>query len=100
MTKIDIFFLGMATIFGFWLRVLYLPSGALTFSYDQGRDAYIAKSLIEGDIKIQGPPASTPGLFHGVFYYYLIAPFYLIGQGNPVYPAVAQAFINTLGIRK
>jgi len=83
---------------GFLLRILFLPTGALTFSYDQGRDAFIARQIIHGDIKIQGPPSSTQGLFHGVLYYYFLAPFYLIGHGNPVFPAVGLAFVNSLGI--
>jgi hypothetical protein len=85
-------------ILGLFLRLVFIPMGALTFSYDQGRDAFISQQIIHGDLKIQGPPSSTPGLFHGVFYYYLLAPFYLMGRGSPYYPAVGMAVINCLGV--
>lgn len=85
-------------IAGFIVRIIFLPQGALTFSYDQGRDAFVAHQILSGDLKIQGPPSSTPGLYHGVFYYYLLAPLYFLGQGNPVYPSLGLAVINSLGI--
>lgn len=92
--------LGLLVIFlvGYFLRVMFLPQNVLTFGYDQARDAIISRQILAGDIKIQGPPASTPGLFHGVFYYYLLAPAYLIGSDNPVISAYWIAFINTLAV--
>ena len=83
---------------GFWLRVRYLPQGVLTFGYDQARDAVHAVSISKGDLKILGPSASTPGLYHGVFYYYLLAPAYALGHGNPVVVAYWIAFLNSLTV--
>ena len=83
---------------GFWLRVRYLPQGILTFGYDQARDAVHATSIARGDLKILGPSASTPGLYHGVFYYYLLAPAYALGHGNPVVAAYWIAFLNSLTV--
>ena len=82
-------------IFGlaYFLRVMYLPKNILTFGYDQARDAVISQQILSGDIKIQGPPASTPGLYHGVFYYYLLAPAYAAGA-NPVNAAYWIALLN------
>ena len=85
-------------IFAFVLRVLYLPKNSLTFGYDQARDAYVSQQIIGGDLKILGPPASTPGLYHGVFYYYLLAPAYLLGHGSPVVAAYWIAFLNSLTV--
>lgn len=82
----------------FLLRIMFLQNNALTFGYDQARDALIAKQIISGDIKIQGPPSSAPGLFHGVFYYYLLAPSYLIGNGSPIVTAYYLAFLNSLTV--
>ena len=84
-------------LLAFLVRGLYLPRGALTFGYDQARDAFVAQEIVNGDLKILGPPASTPGLYHGVFYYYLIAPAYLVGQGNPLIAAYWIALLNALG---
>jgi hypothetical protein len=81
-------------VLGFALRTLYLPHLALTFLYDQARDVYIIQQILSGDIKILGPPTSTPGLYHGVFYYYLLAPSYWIGNGSPIIAAYWIALFN------
>lgn len=80
------------------IRWAYLPQGALTFGYDQARDAFLSGQIVSGHLKIQGPPASTPGLYHGVFYYYLLAPAYLIGHGNPIAAAYWLSFLNSLTV--
>jgi len=82
----------------YFLRVLYLPQQALTFGYDQARDAYSAQQILNGHLKIQGPPASTPGLNHGVLYYYFLAPGYLIGKGSPIVTAYWTALWNALTV--
>lgn len=85
-------------ILAFILRVMFLQSNALTFGYDQARDALVAKQILSGDLKIQGPPSSQPGLYHGVLYYYLLAPAYLIGNGSPIVTAYYLAFLNALAV--
>ena len=85
-------------VFAFSLRVMFLQNNSLTFGYDQARDALIAKQIISGDLKIQGPPSSQPGLYHGVLYYYLLAPAYLIGNGSPIVTAYYLAFLNSLTV--
>ncbi len=95
--------------FSFWLipifliailvRWLYLPQKAVSFAYDQARDAFIVREMLGGHLKILGPPVSgVPGLFHGVLYYYVIAPAYFFGQGNPVAVAYYLSFISSLGV--
>ena len=81
-------------VLAYFLRVWFLPQKALTFGYDQARDAYVSQQILNGDLKILGPPASTPGLFHGVFYYYLLAPAYLVGGGSPIVVAYWIALFN------
>ena len=83
-------------ILAFLLRIIFLKDNSVTFGYDQARDALVANQIIAGDIKIQGPPSSAPGLFHGVFYYYFLAPAYLIGNGSPIFTAYYTAFFNSL----
>ena len=87
-------------IFGlaFFLRVMFLQNNALTFGYDQARDALVANQILSGDIKIQGPPSSQPGLFHGVLYYYFLAPAYYFGNGSPIFTAYYLAFFNSLTV--
>lgn len=80
------------------LRVLYLPQQALTFGYDQARDTYSAQQILNGHLKVQGPPASTPGLNHGVLYFYFLAPGYLIGKGSPLVAAYWAAIWNAMTV--
>ncbi len=83
---------------GFYLRTLYLPQNALIFGYDQARDAFIAQQILHGDLKIVGPPTSTNITYHGVLYYYVIAPAYWIGHGSPIIAAYWLAFLSSLAI--
>ncbi len=85
-------------LLGFILRTLYLPQKSLTFGYDQARDAFITQQILSGDVKILGPPASTPGLYHGVFYYYFLAPAYFLGKGSPIVASYWAALFNALGV--
>ncbi len=88
----------VSIILGLFLRTHFLSKNILTFGYDQARDAYVSLQITKGDLKILGPSASTPGLYHGVFYYYLLAPAYLIGHGSPITAAYWIAFLNSLTI--
>lgn len=98
MQKTAVFFIFLLFLGAFFLRVLFLPQNALTFGYDQARDAYISREILNGDWKILGPPASTPGLYHGVFYYYLLAPAYWIGKGSPIIAAYWITLLNSMAV--
>jgi len=89
--------LGSVFLLAYFLRVMWLPKNILTFGYDQARDAIISQQILKGDIKIQGPPTSTPGLYHGVFYYYVLAVPYVFSQ-DPTVAAYFIAFLNTLTV--
>jgi 4-amino-4-deoxy-L-arabinose transferase-like glycosyltransferase len=79
------------------IRWWYLPSNAITFAYDQARDAFVAGQILGGDLKILGPSVSgVPNFYHGVLYYYLISPAYLLGQGSPIAVAYWLSFLNAL----
>lgn len=83
----------------FILRILFIPQGAVSFHYDMARDAYVAQQIWKDrDLKILGPPTSTEDLYHGVLYYYLIAPFYGLGQGDPKIVALILSLINSLTV--
>ncbi len=61
----------------------------LGFYYDQGRDALVIWDLIhKGKLFLIGPTTGLAGIFRGPYYYYLIAPFYFLGKGNPLYPEI------------
>lgn len=86
--KIIYILLGLILGIGLFLRV-YNIDNLLGFYYDQGRDALAVWDLWHfKNIPFIGPTTGIAGIFRGPFYYYLIAPFYLLGKGNPVWPSV------------
>ncbi len=90
--------LGLILAAAFFVRV-YRVDQILGFYYDQGRDALVIWDLIhKGKLFLIGPTTGIAGIFRGPYYYYLIAPFYFLGQGNPVWPAVFLAFTTVLAI--
>lgn len=85
-------------ISAFFIRI-YRVSDLMGFYYDQGRDGLVIWDLWH-DHKpfLIGPITGLKGIFLGPFYYYLIAPFYLIGGGNPAFPAIFLSFTTVLAI--
>lgn len=92
--KNTLFSLSLIFVVAYFLRVLYLPQNSLTFTYDQARDAFQAQNIISGDFKIQGPPSSTQGINHGVFWFYFLVPPNIISNGDPIVSAYWTAFFN------
>ncbi len=75
-------------VFSFVVRI-FRAGELLAFHYDQGRDALVIWDLInKGEFFLIGPTTGIAGIFRGPFYYYLIAPFYWLGGGNPILPEV------------
>lgn len=97
LTRWNLLLLGILVL-ALFVRV-YRQSDLLGFYFDQGRDALVIWKLWhEGKPFLIGPVTGLAGIFLGPFYYYLIAPFYLIGGGNPLYPAYFLAFLATLAV--
>jgi len=89
-------FLALILVLGLFVRV-YRLDALLGFYFDQGRDALVVWRLWhEGKPFLIGPVTGLAGIFLGPLYYYIIAPFYLLGGGNPVTPAVFLAFLSTI----
>lgn len=85
-------------LIAFILRI-YRIEALLDFHYDQGRDAKIIWDLWHSHkFFLIGPTTGLDGVFLGPFYYYLIAPFYLIGGGNPIIPSLFLSFLVTLAL--
>lgn len=88
----------LLVILAFILRILFIFQGSVSFHYDMARDAFMALQIWNGDLKILGPPTSTPGLYHGVLYYYLLAPLYGLSKGDPQVVAAVLSLLNSLAI--
>lgn len=85
--------LSCIVVVGFILRILGYEH--ITFGYDQARDALEAMSIFTTDhIKIIGPQTDIPGLFHGPLYWYLIAPFYYLNEGDPYAAKLLLIILN------
>src|SRR3989344_1439061 len=71
----------------------------LGFYYDQGRDAQVIWDFIHrGKLFLIGPTTGIEGIFRGPWYYWLITPFYWLGRGDPVWPAVFLALTTVLAL--
>lgn len=71
----------------------------LGFYYDQGRDALVIWHLWHDHrFFLIGPTTGIEGIFRGPWYYWLIAPWYLLGRGDPVWPAVFLNLTTVLAI--
>lgn len=96
--KVIYLLLFVTLLVGFFIRV-YRVDQILGFYFDQGRDALVIWDFWHnGKLFLIGPTTGIAGIFRGPFYYYLIAPFYLLGQGNPVFPAIALAIISMFAV--
>lgn len=86
----------------FFLAVLIRSiwfTDSVYFGFDEARDAYISQSIYKNfDIKLIGPPANAPNLFHGPFYWYLIGPIHLLSGGDPYLLSIVFRFLNALGV--
>lgn len=90
--------LGVILLGGLFLRVRNIQN-SLGFFYDQGRDALVIWDFWhKGKFFLVGPTTGIAGIFRGPFYYYLIAPFYLLGGGNPVWPSVFLSLTTILAV--
>ncbi len=96
--KLIYIILGVILIAAFFLRV-YRIGTVLGFYFDQGRDAGVIWDLIHlHKFFLIGPTTGLPGIFRGPYYYYLIAPFYFLGKGNPIWPSIFLSFTTILAI--
>ena len=85
-------------LLAFILRI-YKIGEILDFHFDQGRDALVIWNLWHsGKLFLIGPVTGLEGIFLGPLYYYLIAPFYLIGGGNPVIPSMFLSFLTVVSL--
>lgn len=73
----------LIVIFGMLLR-FYRINDMQSFGWDQGRDAWLTRDVIQGKLVLNGPRTGV-GHFHlGPLWYYLLAPFYLATGLDPI----------------
>ncbi len=92
------FLLTLSLIGGLFIRT-YRTDQILGFYFDQGRDALkIWEFWHNFDIMLIGPTTGIAGIFRGPFYFYLIAPAYLLSGGNPLGPSYFLSFLSMIAV--
>ena len=77
----------------------YRTNDLLRFYFDQGRDALVIHKMIHTPKPVLvGPTTGLAGILRGPFFYYLLLPGYLVGQGSPVVAAIWLQIINIIGL--
>lgn len=78
------------------MRWISMPD-SLFFGFEQGRDALAASKIARlEDFVLVGPKTDIAGVFHGVWYYYLLAVLYGAAQGSPEAVSYAMVFASSL----
>lgn len=91
--KISILLIIIILLLAAFLR-LYRISSYMEFLGDEGRDVLVAKDILSGKFTLLGPRSSAGDFFMGPFYYYLITPFLLLWNYDPVGPAIMVALFG------
>lgn len=98
--KNDFVVLVLILFLAFILRWISVSGNSVFFYFDQARDATTATEIVKsGDLKIMGPSVSgtNDSVYHGVLYYYLIAPVYAL-FGSPYIVSIFLGFVSLAGI--
>ncbi len=79
----------------YFLSRLYRLEDIYTFSFDQYRDAWVAKQIIiDRRPTLIGPQSSLYGIFYGPGFYYYLAFFYWLFGLHPLGGAIAAIFFG------
>jgi 4-amino-4-deoxy-L-arabinose transferase-like glycosyltransferase len=81
-SKIWIIFIAILLI-GLYLR-FYQIEAAISFGWDQSRDAWEIRNILHGGFTLIGPRTGVGHMHLGPVYYYLLAPFYYLTNFDPM----------------
>lgn len=69
-------------------------AGDAMFLYDQSREIMLVDQMVTTHkLSLIGTRSGVEGLFHGPLWLYIITPFYLMGNGNPLYLSYAYILL-------
>ncbi len=67
-----------------YFRINPIYYQTVAYTYDQGRDFLKAAEIVQTKhLTFIGPTTGIMGLFHGAWWYYILAPFYIVFGGAP-----------------
>ncbi len=79
----------------FVLKMPWITTRAIPFNFDHGKDSLaVIDMLVTGSLKFVGPWTSIPGLYFGPGWYYLLAPWYFVGNFDPVWGMIAMIVLH------
>lgn len=85
-------------LLGIFLRT-HKPLEMFMYSHDQDLASWVIRDVLENHhIRLIGQETSSKGVFIGMGYYYLLIPFYLIFNMNPIGGLVLSTLFSTLTI--
>lgn len=83
----------LIVLVGMYLR-FYRIESVQNFGWDQGRDAWKVRDIIKGQVVLNGPRTGV-GHFHlGSVWYYMLVPFYLLTNLDPVGAIYLNIIVN------
>lgn len=95
----ELLVLYLIILVGSFLRLQGVFTNSFAFTYDVGRDMLSLWNIVYNHkIILIGATTGLPGVFYGPWWYYLLAPFFIIFSGNPQGIALTMSFIGILTI--
>lgn len=70
-------------IAGLYLR-FYNIENQISFNWDQGRDAWVVRDILNGQLTLLGPRTGVGHMHIGPAYYYMLTPFFYFSQLDPM----------------
>lgn len=84
------------TLIAFAVRWYRLPDN-LFFGFEQGRDFLRVEQISQlKDFVLVGPKTDMAGIFHGVWYYYLLVLPFLVSGGSPLFAAACLVAMSSV----
>lgn len=76
-------FFGIFLLVGLYLRFYHIEN-AISFGWDQSRDAWMIRDILHGKLTLIGPRTGVGHMHLGPVYYYLLAPFFYFMNLDPM----------------
>jgi hypothetical protein len=84
-----------AVLLLFAVRLPWIANRTIPFNFDHGKDSLAVLDLLTtGSLKFVGPWTSIPGLYFGPGWYYLLAPWYLLGNFDPLWGMIGMILLQ------
>jgi hypothetical protein len=100
-TLFEVFFLFFVVGISFALKVWLTQQYHILFWFDQARDSIVSQEMVTTHHwKVQGPSASgtQDTIYHGVVWFYFLAPLYAVFHGDPQGVVWAIALLTSMAI--